>query len=86
MTHSTGGATLETLDLAVVRRHLQRSGQLVAHTIYECPSCGERFVGERRCPDCQLFCRAMGLGGNCPDCDQPILIADLLDTEVMPNQ
>ena len=27
----------------------------VAHTVYECSNCGERFVGLRRCPDCGLF-------------------------------
>src|ERR1700682_1693673 len=27
----------------------------VAHSVYECSNCGERFVGIRRCPDCNLF-------------------------------
>ena len=56
---------------------------VVAHTIYECPSCGERLVGERRCPDCQLFSRAIGLGGHCPECDTPLLLVDLLGEEVV---
>jgi hypothetical protein len=50
-----------------------------AHTIYECPACGERYLGEQRCPDCQRFCRALGPGGACPHCDQPILSSELLD-------
>jgi ribosomal protein L32 len=62
-----------------LRRQLQRQRRLTAHTIYECPSCGERFVGERRCPSCRLFCRSLGLGGHCPECDQPILLSDLLE-------
>jgi len=62
-----------------LRRLLQRQRQLTAHTLYECPSCQERFVGERRCGSCQLFCRALGLGGHCPECDQPILLSDLLE-------
>ena len=64
---------------ADLRRQLQRQRRLTAHTIYECSSCGERFVGERRCPSCRLFCRSQGLGGHCPECDQPILVADLLE-------
>jgi hypothetical protein len=64
---------------ADLRRQLQRQRRLTAHTIYECPSCSERFVGERRCPSCRLFCRSLGLGGHCPECDQPILLSDLLE-------
>ena len=71
-----------TLDLAVLRKLLQRQRLLVAHTIYECGSCGERFPGERRCPDCHLFTRSLGLGGSCPDCDAVILLGDLLELEV----
>ncbi len=62
-----------------LRKRLERQRRLTAHTIYECPSCGERFVGERRCPSCRLFCRSLGLGGHCPECDQPILLSDLLE-------
>ena len=60
---------------------LKRRQRLVAQTIYECPTCGERYLGERRCPDCNRFCRALGLGGACPHCDQPILAAELLGEE-----
>jgi hypothetical protein len=66
-------------DEPVLRRQLQRQGRLTAHTIYECPQCQERFVGERRCSSCQLFCRSLGLGGHCPECDLPILLSDLLE-------
>jgi hypothetical protein len=62
-----------------LRRQLQQQRRLTAHTVYECPNCQEHFVGERRCPTCQLFCRSIGMGGHCPECDQPILFADLLD-------
>jgi ribosomal protein L32 len=67
-----------TPDLTLVRKALQRRKALVAHTIYECGGCGERFIGERRCPDCNLYARSVGLGGSCPDCETIILIADLL--------
>jgi hypothetical protein len=70
-------------DLQRLQQELQRRRAVVARTIYECPSCGERFVGERRCPDCHLFTRAIGLGGHCPECDTPLLLVDLLGKEVV---
>jgi hypothetical protein len=63
---------------------LRRRGALVAHTVYECSVCGERQVGARRCAQDNVFCRALGLGGTCAECDQPILLADLLELEVLP--
>ena len=47
-------------------------------TVYQCPSCETRFLGEQRCPDCGLFCRRVGPGGLCPHCDEPVALADLL--------
>ena len=49
-----------------------------AATIYECPSCDTRYLGEQRCPDCGIFCRRAGPGAPCPHCDEPVLLADLL--------
>lgn len=46
-------------------------------TVYECPSCGTRYLGEQRCPDCRCFCRSVGPGGRCPHCDEPVAISDL---------
>src|SRR6266508_3675844 len=63
---------------------LRRRGALVAHTVYECSVCGERQVGVRRCEQDNVFGRALGLGGHCTECEQPILLADLLELEVMP--
>jgi len=74
-----------TADLSSVRKALQRRKALVAHTIYECGGCGERFLGERRCDDCNLFARAVGVGGVCPECDTAILIDDLLGEGVVPT-
>jgi hypothetical protein len=68
-------------EASAVRQELKRQQRLVAHTVYECPGCQERLLGERRCPSCQLFCRALGVGGHCPECEQPILLSDLLGTE-----
>ena len=49
-----------------------------ADTVYECPECEERLLGERRCPECNLFCRSLGPGGLCPCCDEPVAIAELI--------
>jgi hypothetical protein len=48
------------------------------HTIYECPDCGQRLLGEQRCPDCGIFARRAGPGGPCPHCGEPVTITDLL--------
>src|SRR5436309_3418571 len=47
--------------------------------------CGERCLGERRCGDCNLFARAVGLGGVCPECDTTVLVEDLLGEGVVPT-
>ena len=46
--------------------------------VYECPACGERRL-ERRCEDCNLFCRRLGAGGECPRCGELIIAADLFE-------
>jgi ribosomal protein L32 len=46
-----------------------------AHTVYECPDCGERLLGDQRCPDCGVFARRIGIGGPCPHC----LLTELAD-------
>lgn len=73
-----------TLDEPRLRQTLQRRRTLVAHTVYECPACQARFLGQRRCDECHRFCRSLGLGGPCPDCDAPILLSELLELEVLP--
>jgi hypothetical protein len=65
-------------DLILLAAELKRRSTLVAHTIYECPTCSSRYLGEQRCGECNRFCRALGPGGLCSDCDAPVLIADLL--------
>jgi hypothetical protein len=66
---------------AATPRHRQA---LIAHTVYECPACETRLLGTQRCPDCHVFCRRLGLGGPCPHCDEPVLLADILPPEVLP--
>jgi hypothetical protein len=47
-------------------------------TIYQCPECDERYLGQQRCDDCGTFCRRIGPGGPCPHCDEPVAINDLI--------
>lgn len=49
--------------------------------IYECPGCGERLAGQRRCPDCNLFARRLGDGGACPGCGEVITVVELLSLD-----
>jgi hypothetical protein len=48
-------------------------------TIYECPACEARYLGNQRCFECGVFCRRVGAGGLCPECGEPVAVADLLD-------
>ena len=66
------------LELTTLTAQLRRQGRLVSRTVYECGECGERYLGERRCPDCGGFLRRLGLGGRCLECDHPMLVAELL--------
>ncbi len=55
-------------------------------TVYECPACGERLLGEQRCPDCHTFARRIGVGGSCPHCEEPVAITDLLNDAAVTTQ
>jgi len=44
-------------------------------TIYQCPDCEQRYLDQRRCPDCNLVCRRLDSGGLCPHCDEPVASA-----------
>lgn len=46
-------------------------------TVYECPHCESRYLGQQRCEECGVFCRRIGLGAPCPHCDEPVAIDDL---------
>ena len=72
------------------RRHQAGIGTVVVSsprprrpiTVYECPSCGARALGEQRCGECGSFMSRVGLGGLCPHCDDPVSVSDLFDGEV----
>ena len=46
--------------------------------LYECGDCGERLLDERRCEDCNRWARRLGPAIVCPSCQEPILLADVL--------
>ena len=48
-----------------------------AESVYQCPVCEARYLGEQRCEDCGAFCRRLGPGGPCPHCDEPVALSDL---------
>ncbi|HEX9506418.1 MAG TPA: M15 family metallopeptidase [Acidimicrobiia bacterium] len=47
-------------------------------TVYACPNCETRYLGEQRCDECNTWCRRVGPGGLCPCCDEPVAVTDLL--------
>ncbi len=49
------------------------------HTVYQCPACDTRLLGEQRC-ECGSFIRRLGPGGLCPCCDEPVTFEELLNT------
>lgn len=51
-------------------------------TVYECDGCGLRSLGEQRCPECSTFMRKLGIGGECPHCELPVAIIELVEGEV----
>ena len=50
-------------------------------TVYQCPMCEVRLIGEQYCEECHSFARRLGPGGNCPCCDEPISVTELLQPE-----
>ena len=56
-------------------------GHKRAITVYLCAGCDTRLLGEQYCPDCHTFMRALGAGGLCPCCDEPIAVAELIQQE-----
>lgn len=50
-------------------------------TIYACPGCKTRYLAQQWCSQCNQPCRRIGLGGTCPNCQEPVAVTDLFDTE-----
>jgi hypothetical protein len=54
-------------------------------TVYQCPECGIRYLGQQWCHECNRPCIRIDLGGLCPHCDQPITIRDITDQHPTPR-
>jgi hypothetical protein len=52
-------------------------GRKRAITACECSLCGARALGTQRCQDCHTFMTAVGIGGLCPGCDEPVAASEL---------
>jgi len=48
-----------------------------AITVYLCPECDTRTLGQQWCHDCHRPRTRLDLGGLCPHCDEPITISDI---------
>ena len=46
-------------------------------TVYECDACGARALGDQYCGECHTWMRRIGVGGCCPNCDEPISVSEL---------
>ena len=44
---------------------LPPAGSRRDRTVYACPACDMRLLGEQRCPDCNTFAVRLGAGGPC---------------------
>lgn len=49
-----------------------------ATTVYHCPECDTRTLGQQWCHDCNRPRTRLDLGGLCPHCDEPVTITDLI--------
>jgi hypothetical protein len=47
-------------------------------TVYTCPDCEERYLGQQWCYECNRPCTRTGIGGLCPACDHPVAVEELL--------
>jgi endogenous inhibitor of DNA gyrase (YacG/DUF329 family) len=53
-------------------------------TVYQCPDCDSRHLGQQWRPDCNRPCARVDFGGLCPHCDEPVTIRDITDQRPAP--
>src|SRR5258708_2892362 len=73
---------VDTATLVDITTRLRRERHLIDQTVYECSSCQERLLGERRCSSCNLWCRNIGIGGECGGCGEVVTVSELLGIEL----
>ncbi len=57
---------------------LPKAASRRANTVYACPDCETRYLGQQRCDDCNTFATRLGQGGTCPDCGEIVTVEELL--------
>ena len=72
----------DTATLVDITTRLRRQHRLIDKTVYECSACQERLLGERRCSSCNLWCRNIGIGGECGGCGEIVTVSELLGIEL----
>ena len=65
-------------DIQAATSKMPRRGRQEV-SVYQCDNCQEVYLGEQWCPDCQRPCTRLGLGGNCPHCQEAVSIDQLLN-------
>ena len=50
-----------------------------AKTVYQCPECDSRYLGQQWYHDCNKPCARLAAGGLCPHCDEPVAISDIIE-------
>jgi hypothetical protein len=73
---------VDRTSLADIAERLRQEHRLIAQTVYECSTCQQRLLGERRCSSCNLMCRKVGTGGECAGCGELVTIGELLGIEL----
>ena len=48
-------------------------------TVHACTECDQRYFGEQWCGDCNRPCTRVGIGGTCPNCEEPVAVDELLE-------
>ena len=69
-------------SLTYLTARLREARHLIDQTVYECPACNQRFLGHRRCDECNLMCRKVGIGGECSACAEILTITDLIGADL----
>jgi hypothetical protein len=49
-------------------------------TVYACPACDTRYLGNQYCHDCNTFCQRIGYGGTCPCCEEAVAHDELTNS------
>lgn len=69
-------ARTSSTELAALRAPARRGRR--KHTVYACTQCEQRYLGQQWCDDCVRPCIRIGIGGLSANCDEPVVVDELL--------